>query len=327
MVANIIEELQQLAEIPSFEETIETEYTETVDYCDVLQMNITRKCNLVCKHCHVSCGPHRTEEMSREVIDACMSFAQAQKVSTIDITGGAPEMNTNFEYLLRKAVDTCKHVIVRSNLTVLLQEEYKHLPELYAELGVEVVCSLPHYRAKDMDRVRGEGSFMQAIEVLHKLNALGYGRDERLVLNMVYNPAGAFFPPKQEAMEAEYKQRLKEDFDIDFNYLYTITNNPIGRFGEFLIKSGNLSRYMNKLHGAFNPSAAASMMCRFQISVDYDGKVYDCDFNLASNQPILSEETIFDFVGRPYEKRRICLNKHCFACTAGAGSSCGGTTA
>lgn len=320
-MANMIEEFHALSEIPPFEKTIDLQFMDTVDHCDVLQMNITRKCNLACKHCHVSCGPARTEEMSKEVIDACMTFAREQKVQTIDITGGAPEMNSNFEYLVREAAKACGHVIVRSNLTVLLKEEYQHLPELYAEQGVEIVCSLPHYRAKDMDKVRGAGAFDGAIEVLHKLNALGYGKDERLVLNMVYNPAGAFFPPDQAAMEAEYKVRLKEDFDVEFNSLYTLYNNPLGRFGEFLVRSRNLSKYMKKLYDAFNADTVEAMMCRFQISVDHDGKVYDCDFNLAAEMPIVSQETIFDFVGKPYKVRKIRMDKHCYACTAGAGSS------
>ena len=186
---------------------------------------------------------------------------------------------------------------------------------------MELVCSLPHYRAKDMDKVRGEGTFNQAIEVLHTLNELGYGRVERLVLNMVYNPAGAFFPPEQEAMQAEYKERLKEDFDIDFNSLFTLYNNPLGRFGDFLVRSRNLKKYMKKLYEAFNEETAPAMMCRFQISVDYDGSVYDCDFNLAAELPIVSREKIFDFARKPYKVRKIRMDKHCYACTAGAGSS------
>lgn len=320
-MTDMIEEFHKLDEVPPFQEAIDARFMETADRCDVLQMNITRKCNLACKHCHVGCGPSRTEEMPRDVIDACLAFAREQKVHTIDITGGAPELNSSFEYLVSEAVKICSHVIVRTNLTVLLEERFRHLPEFYAEQGVEIVCSLPHYRAKDMDKVRGAGTFSQAIEVLHELNELGYGRDERLVLNMVYNPAGAFFPPDQVAMEAEYKVRLKEDFDIDFNSLYTLYNNPLGRFGEFLVRSRNLSKYMKKLYNAFNEDTVEAMMCRFQISVDHDGRVYDCDFNLAADLPVLSKETIFDLLGKPYSARIIRMDKHCYACTAGAGSS------
>ncbi|MDD6096832.1 MAG: arsenosugar biosynthesis radical SAM protein ArsS [Firmicutes bacterium] len=320
-MANMIEEFSRIKDIPPFQQTVQPCFMSTADSCDVLQMNITRKCNLACKHCHLGCGPARDEEMPENVIDACISFAREQGVGTIDITGGAPELNSSFEYIVREATKVTSHVIVRTNLTVLLDEKYSHLPEFYAEQGVELVCSLPHYRARDMDRVRGDGSFDQAIKVLRGLNEIGYGRDERLVLNMVYNPAGAFFPPDQASMEAEYKVKLKEDFDIDFNSLYTLYNNPLGRFGDFLVKSRNLTKYMRKLYDAFNPDAAESMMCRFQISVDHDGRVFDCDFNLAADLPVYSGETIFDLLGKPYSTRRIRMDKHCYACTAGAGSS------
>lgn len=320
-MADMLEEFHKLDGIPEFQKIVDPSCMRTIDRCEVLQMNITRKCNLACKHCHVGGGPGRSEEMSRKVIDACMSFAREQNVATIDITGGSPEMNSNFEYLVHSATEICGHVIVRSNLTVLLENGFQHLPEFYAENGVEIICSLPHYRAREMDKVRGDGTFGKAIDVLHKLNQLGYGRDEGLVLNMVYNPAGAFFPPDQSAMELEYKERLKADFDIDFNSLYTIYNNPLGRFGDFLVRSRNLQMYMKKLYDAFNPDAAESLMCRSQISVDYDGRLYDCDFNLAAELPILSGETIFDYVGKPYKKRTIRVDKHCYACTAGAGSS------
>ncbi|MBQ0005658.1 MAG: arsenosugar biosynthesis radical SAM protein ArsS [Clostridiales bacterium] len=318
---DIIREFHKLNSIPAFQTMVDPQYLSTVDYCDVLQMNITRKCNLVCKHCHVDAGPHRKEEMSRDTIDACMSFAKEQKVRTIDITGGAPELCTDFEYLVSRATEICEHVIVRTNLTIMLDEGYRHLPAFYAEKGVELVCSLPHYRAKDVDKVRGDGTFIACIEVLHKLNDLGYGRNPNLVLNMVYNPAGAFFPPNQESMEAEYKVRLKEDFDIEFNSLFTLYNNPMGRFGQFLIRSRNMEKYMTKLYDAFNEETVESMMCRYQISVDHDGTVYDCDFNLAAELPLIEPATIHDFVGKPYRARKIMMDKHCYACTAGAGSS------
>ena len=223
----------------------------------------------------------------------CIQFAREQQVQTIDITGGAPEMNP----------------------------EYEHLIEFYARQKVEIVCSLPYYRADQMDRVRGTGTFDGAIQVLQKLNTLGYGKNPELVLNMVYNPAGAFFPPDQTAMELEYKEHLAADFGIAFNSLYTLYNNPMGRFGAFLRRSGNLSGYMKKLYDAFNPATVEALMCRFQISVDYDGKLYDCDFNLAAGLPIFSKETISDWIGKPYTARKIRMDKHCYACTAGAGSS------
>lgn len=294
---------------------------DTEEYLDVLQMNIGRKCNLICKHCHVNAGPVRTEEMSREVMDDCLAFAKEQKIATIDITGGAPEMNPNLEYLIEESSKICNHVIVRTNLVILLDEAYKYLIEVYAKNKVEIVCSLPYYRAAEMDKVRGDGSFDKAIEVLRCLNATGYGKSPELVLNMVYNPAGAFFPPDQEAMEKEYKQRLFTDFGIKFNNLYTLYNNPMGRFGAFLRNSGNLKRYMKKLFDAFNADTVEALMCRTQISVDYDGQLYDCDFNLAAGLTVIGEQKISDVTGKPYQVRKIRMDKHCYACTAGAGSS------
>ncbi len=321
-----MEDLQALTAIPGFEENVMEEYCYTAEKMDVMQINVGRLCNLACKHCHVEAGPNRTEVMSREVMEACLKVAKNWKIETIDITGGAPEMNPNFEWLIDEACKVCDHVIVRSNLVILEEEKYRHLPKFYADHKVEVVCSLPYYRAKEMDRVRGEGTFDAAIRVIRILNELGYGKDESLVLNMVYNPAGAFFPPEQGAMEREYKQKLSADFGVVFNNLFTITNNPTGRFEGFLRRSGNLESYMQKLYDAFNAATVPTMMCRFQLSVGYDGKVYDCDFNQAAELPVLSGKTIFDFACEPYEKRRICFGKHCYGCTAGQGSSCGGAT-
>lgn len=319
---DIIKDFHDLTEIPPFQQMIpDKKYMDTEEYLDVLQMNIGRKCNLICKHCHVNAGPMRTEEMSREVMDACLTFAKEQKIATIDITGGAPEMNPNLEYLIEESSKICNHVIVRTNLVILLDEAYKYLIEVYAKNKVEIVCSLPYYRAAEMDKVRGDGSFDKAIEVLRCLNATGYGKSPELVLNMVYNPAGAFFPPDQEAMEKEYKQRLFTDFGIKFNNLYTLYNNPMGRFGAFLRNSGNLKRYMKKLFDAFNADTVEALMCRTQISVDYDGQLYDCDFNLAAGLPVIGEQKISDVTGKPYQVRKIRMDKHCYACTAGAGSS------
>lgn len=319
---DIIKDFHDLTEIPPFQQMIpDKKYMDTEEYLDVLQMNIGRKCNLICKHCHVNAGPMRTEEMSREVMDDCLTFAKEQKIATIDITGGAPEMNPNLEYLIEESSKICNHVIVRTNLVILLEEAYKYLIEVYAKNKVEIVCSLPYYRAAEMDKVRGDGSFDKAIEVLRCLNATGYGKSPELVLNMVYNPAGAFFPPDQEAMEKEYKQRLFTDFGIKFNNLYTLYNNPMGRFGAFLRNSGNLKRYMKKLFDAFNADTVEALMCRTQISVDYDGQLYDCDFNLAAGLPVIGEQKISDVTGKPYQVRKIRMDKHCYACTAGAGSS------
>lgn len=319
---DIIKDFHELTEIPVFQEMVpDKKYMDTEEHLDVLQMNIGRKCNLLCKHCHVNAGPARTEEMSKEVMDACLTFAKEQNIATIDITGGAPEMNPHLEYLIEESSRICNHVIIRTNLVILLEEEYEQLMEVYAKNKVEIVCSLPYYRAAEMDKVRGEGSFDKAIEVIKHLNAIGYGRNPELVLNMVYNPAGAFFPPDQEAMEKEYKQKLSQDFGIEFNSLYTLYNNPMGRFGAFLQRSGNLKRYMKKLFDAFNADTVGALMRRTQISVDYDGQLYDCDFNLAAGIPVVGNQKIFDVTGKPYQVRKIRMDKHCYACTAGAGSS------
>ena len=316
---DIIKDFHELTEIPVFQEMVpDKKYMDTEEHLDVLQMNIGRKCNLFCKHCHVNAGPARTEEMSKEVMDACLTFAKEQNIATIDITGGAPEMNPHLEYLIEESSRICNHVIIRTNLVILLEEEYEQLMEVYEKNKVEIVCSLPYYRAAEMDKVRGEGSFDKAIEVIKHLNAIGYGRNPELVLNMVYNPAGAFFPPDQEE---EYKQKLSQDFGIEFNSLYTLYNNPMGRFGAFLQRSGNLKRYMKKLFDAFNADTVGALMCRTQISVDYDGQLYDCDFNLAAGIPVVGNQKIFDVTGKPYQVRKIRMDKHCYACTAGAGSS------
>ena len=292
----------------------------------VLQVNVGRMCNLACKHCHVEAGPHRTETMSKEVMEACLRAYSNWGFQTIDITGGAPEMNPNFRWFVEEACKICDHVIVRTNMVILLEEGYTDLPEFYAKNKVEINVSMPHYKARTMNRQRGNEVFERSIEVLKKLNSLGYGRDSELVLNMVYNPAGAFFPPDQAAMEKEYKAALSRDYGIEFNNLFCITNNPIGRFGQFLVNSGNFEGYMSKLHGAFNPATLENMMCRFQISVGWDGRLYDCDFNQAADMEISTRETIFDIAAKPYSPRPIVFDKHCYACTAGAGSSCGGTT-
>ena len=319
---DIIKDFHELTEIPVFQEMVpDKKYMDTEEHLDVLQMNIGRKCNLLCKHCHVNAGPARTEEMSKEVMDACLTFAKEQNIATIDITGGAPEMNPHLEYLIEESSRICNHVIIRTNLVILLEEEYEQLMEVYTKNKVEIVCSLPYYRAAEMDKVRGEGSFDKAIEVIKHLNAIGYGRNPELVLNMVYNPAGAFFPPDQEAMEKEYKQKLLQDFGIEFNSLYTLYNNPMGRFGAFLQRSGNLKRYMKKLFDAFNADTVGALMCRTQISVDYNGQLYDCDFNLAAGIPVVGNQKIFDVTGKLYQVRKIRMDKHCYACTAGAGSS------
>ncbi|MGN1166525.1 MAG: arsenosugar biosynthesis radical SAM (seleno)protein ArsS [Lachnospiraceae bacterium] len=323
----IREEFGKLSQIPEFEECVEDKSLLETAEMSVLQVNVGRLCNLACKHCHVEAGPNRTEIMEKDVFEACLKVYKEWGFSTIDITGGAPEMNPHFRWFVEEATKICAHVIVRTNLTIMLEEGYEDLPEFYAGHKVNVVCSLPHYKAKNSERQRGTGTFEKSIEVLKKLNALGYGKDPELQLDMVYNPGGAFFPPEQAAIEREYKEHLGQDYGIVFNNLFTITNNPIGRFGNFLIRTDNMGNYMKKLYEAFNPAAVPGMMCRFQLSVGWDGRLYDCDFNQALDMPIETGENIKDLPGKPYKKRRICVDKHCFACTAGQGSSCGGSTA
>lgn len=322
-----MENLEALQTVPAFETMIkDPELKFTTGQLEVMQINVGKRCNLACKHCHVEAGPGRTEAMEKEVMEAVLLVCREQQAATIDITGGAPEMNPDFEWLVEEACAICSHVIVRTNLVILTEEGYEHLPKFYADHKVEVVCSLPYYRAKEMDRVRGDGTFDKAIRVIRQLNELGYGKKPELVLNMVYNPSGAFFPPVQSAMEREYKAKLMADYGIVFNQLFTITNNPTGRFGAFLRRSGNLESYMEKLYASFNEATLPGLMCRYQMSVGYDGTVYDCDFNQAAELPARSGKTIFDYVGIEYKKREICFGKHCYGCTAGQGSSCGGAT-
>ena len=321
------EEFKKLAQIPDFQDSVEDKELLMTDKMSVLQINVGRLCNLACKHCHVEAGPNRTEVMGRDVLEDCLKLYREWGFQTIDITGGAPEMNPHFRWFVEEAVKVCPDVMVRSNLTVMLEEGYEDLPEFYAANKVTVICSMPHYKAKNSNKQRGEGTFEKSIQVLKRLNALGYGKDPELTLNMVFNPGGAFFPPEQSAMEKEYKEHLGSEYGIVFNHLFTITNNPIGRFGAFLTRTGNMEGYLTKLYDAFNPGAVAGMMCRSQLSVGWDGRVYDCDFNQAVDLPIEGVDHMKDLVGKPYEKRRRRLDKHCYACTAGQGSSCGGCTA
>lgn len=323
---NTLEHLDKLEDIPAFQSKIEDgELKMTLPSLDNMQINVGTLCNLACKHCHMESSPDSANVMSKETLEACLNVYINNDFETIDITGGAPEMNPNFQWFVEEAAKVSSRIIVRTNLVILLEEGYKHLLDLYAKHKIEVVASLPYYSAKDTNRQRGEKVFERSIEVLKKLNDLGYGKDPELVLNLVYNPGGAFLPPQQDAIEAEYKKKLSTEFDIVFNNLLTITNNPVGRFYNFLDRSGNLEGYMSKLHGAFNSGTLSNMMCRNQISVGWDGKVYDCDFNQVVDLPINSQEnTIFDLLDKKIDKREIAFGKHCYACTAGQGSSCAG---
>ena len=296
----------------------------------VLQMNVGKRCNQACHHCHVDAGPDRSEVMTDAVVDAVLDVLRSSGIPTLDITGGAPELHPRFREIVQRARALDRHVIDRCNLTITTLPNYADLPEFFAEHHVEVIASLPSYAASQTDRQRGDGVFELSIAALRRLNALGYGRDgSGLVLNLVTNPVGAFLPAGQASLEAEWQRELKRRYDIEFNRLFTITNMPISRYLEWLERSGNLESYMTKLANAFNPAAVDGLMCRFTLSVGWDGRLYDCDFNqmldlgLSNGAP----QTIHDLQsGQALLQRSIVTGPHCFGCTAGAGSSCGGAT-
>ncbi len=293
----------------------------------VFQINVGKLCNQTCRHCHVDAGPDRTESMTRDTAEQCIQALAQTDIPTVDITGGAPELNPNFRWLVEQAHALGRHVLDRCNLSVLLLPSQADLGEFLAKHRVEVVASLPSYQAGQTNAQRGEGIFEKSIEALRLLNRLGYGQpDSGLLLNLVYNPTGAFLPPKQEAIEAQFRKELLARQGVSFNHLYTITNMPISRFLEFLLESGNYEQYMERLANAFNPTAAASVMCHHTISVSWDGRLYDCDFNQMLDLPISQSRPahIRDFDQVQLAQRQIVTNNHCYGCTAGAGSSCGG---
>jgi len=343
------------------------ELLHTAERLDTLQLNIGLRCNLACRHCHVEAGPERTEEMSRATMEACLKAFARGGFKTIDITGGAPELNPEYHWLVSSAAAAVrgKHtggkpldgerrgdrqassekshgekqpcgsgtVIVRTNLVILTVPTYHDLPAFWAEHGVEVVASLPSYEQRATDRQRGEGVFAAAIEGLQLLNAAGYGtgtcnaKGEPLVLNLVLNPGGAFLPPAQASAEREFKQALGNRYGVTFDSLLAITNAPGGRFRDFLLSRGLLESYMRRLSDAFNPATVSNIMCRTQLSVSWDGRLYDCDFNQAVNLPIEEPKTIEAVAEQGIKPRKLSLDDHCYVCCAGAGSSCGGTTA
>ena len=293
----------------------------------VLQLNVGKLCNQTCRHCHVDAGPDRSETMTRATAELCLRALAATAIPTVDITGGAPELNPNFRWLVEQARALGRHVIDRCNLSLLLLPSQADLAAFLARHQVEVIASLPYFRAAQTDAQRGAGVFDKSIRALQLLNAAGYGRaDSGLALNLVHNPVGAFLPPQQSAIEAQFRHALARDHGIVFNRLYTITNMPISRFLEFLVETGNLEGYMARLVNAFNPAAAAGVMCRDTLSVGWDGTLYDCDFNQMLDLPLVPElpRHIRDFDPDRLSDRRIVTGSHCYGCTAGAGSSCGG---
>ena len=304
----------------------------------VLQINVGKLCNQTCRHCHVDAGPDRREIMTAETAAECIAALEKTSIPTVDITGGAPELNPNFRWLVERARALGRHVMDRSNLTVLLLPSQEDLAGFLACHEVEIVASLPYFTAERTDAQRGDKVFDKSIGGMRLLNSLGYGDPEsRLKLNLVYNPVGAFLPPAQHAVEADFRRELGKRYGVRFNSLYTITNMPISRFLEFLLRSGNFERYIEKLVSAYNPAAAAGVMCRYTLSVGWDGTLYDCDFNQMLELPVNHGllRSIRDYAdGSPVHSlehllggREIVNGQHCFGCTAGAGSSCSGSMA
>jgi radical SAM/Cys-rich protein len=296
---------------------------------EVLQINVGKLCNQTCRHCHVDAGPDRRESMTAAVAEACLDLLRRSDIPTLDITGGAPEMIPDFRYFVLEAKKSGARVIVRHNLTVMFEPGNEDLPEFFARNEVEVVSSLPYFLEQQTDAQRGDGVFEKSIEALKRLNAVGYGiAGSGLTLNLVYNPVGAFLPPEQAAIESDFKRELGTRYGILFNNLYTITNMPIARFLDWLRRSGNEEGYMQKLVNAFNPATVEGLMCRNTLSVDWLGRLYDCDFNQMLEIPVsINQTTIRDFSPEVFYGRKIATGAHCFGCTAGAGSSCGGTVA
>jgi radical SAM/Cys-rich protein len=332
-LASSTEQLKLLASstsVPSFETQLNQAslFPLHATGITVFQINVGKLCNQTCRHCHVDAGPDRRESMSREIAALCIQALAKTDIPTVDITGGAPELNPNFRWLVEQSRALGRHVMDRCNLSVLLLPSQSDLAQFLASHQVEVVASLPYYRASQTDAQRGDGVFAKSIDGLRMLNALGYGQEGTgLSLNLVYNPVGAFLPPKQEAIESQFKKELRNRHGIEFNHLYTITNMPISRFLEFLIESGNYEGYMERLANAFNPAAAARVMCRYTLSVGWDGTLYDCDFNQMLDLPVNhgAPSHIRDFDPAQLHQRQIVTRNHCYGCTAGSGSSCGGT--
>ena len=319
--------------LPKFEEKLQNIglYPLKPTQIDIFQVNVGKMCNQTCKHCHVDAGPDRKEIMTKETLKQCLEVLANTPIGTVDITGGAPEMNPHFRWFVEACTQLGKKVMVRCNLTIIVAHaKYEDLPEFYAKHQVEVVSSLPFYNADRTDRQRGKGVFENSIKALKMLNDVGYGKENTgLKLHLVYNPTGAFLPATQSSLEQQFKKALSEEFDIHFNQLFAISNMPISRFLDYLLKSGNYEDYMEKLVQAFNPEAAQQVMCRNTISIGWDGGIYDCDFNQMLELPVEEKapQHIKDFDLEKLQSRNIVLNQHCYGCTAGAGSSCQGAVA
>jgi radical SAM/Cys-rich protein len=298
---------------------------------EILQVNVGKLCNLTCMHCHVNAGPKRKEIMTRETVDRIIDWFASTEIPTLDLTGGAPEMIPNFRYFIEevKELQPSRHVIDRCNLTILRERGYEDLAEFLAARKIEIIASMPCYSAENVNAQRGEGVFEGSIAALKLLNSLDYGINPELPLHLVYNPVGAFLPSSQDQLESDYKRELKKHFEIVFNKLYALTNLPIGRFASYLRRNGKLEEYMQLLVHAFNPATISGLMCRNTISVGWRGEVYDCDFNQQLGMQWSGNAGskllfLWDIDPNFLEDREIMTGDHCFGCTAGAGSSCGG---
>jgi radical SAM/Cys-rich protein len=323
----------QNGELPTFKTKISesSQFPLKAKKLEILQINVGYMCNQVCEHCHVDAGPDRKEIMTRDTMRQCLEVIKTSGAHTLDLTGGAPEMNPDFRWFVEEAAKVgIKDFIVRSNLTIIrANKKYYDLPEFFKKHNVHVVSSMPHWTRGKTDKQRGEGVFDMSIKALQELNAVGYGMpDSNLRLDLVYNPSGAFLPGDQMSMEKDFKKALMEDFGIQFHNLFAITNLPIARFLDYLIASENYEDYMYQLVEAYNPAAVANVMCTNTISISWDGYLFDCDFNQMLELPVNSKSKhISEFNEELLEGRNIVISQHCYGCTAGAGSSCQGVVA
>lgn len=309
-----------------FEDKILSVQPEPMTACgiEVLQVNLGYKCNMLCRHCHIGAGPDRKEEMGGETVEAVLEILREGKTGILDITGGAPELNPHFTYLVEEGKKIGSHIIVRTNLTVFFEEGIEDLDVFYGKNSVEVIASLPYYTENEVDRIRGKGTFQKSITAIEKLNRVGYGNGTSgRKLNLVYNPGGNFFAPPQGRLEEDYKRELRKRFGVVFDRLFAFTNMPIGRFKSHLMRTSNLEKYMDKLAAAFNPETLSGLMCRHLINVGWDGRLYDCDFNQILGLAIDSDgpQHIRHYDYAKIARRKITVGDHCYGCTAGQGST------
>jgi radical SAM/Cys-rich protein len=319
-------------QLPTFQDQLKkiNQWPLAPSKLEIFQVNLGYMCNQVCAHCHVDAGPDRKEIMTRETMQHCLAAIARSGAHTLDLTGGAPEMNPDFRWFVEEAAKIgIQDFIVRCNLTIIVaNKKYNDLPEFFAKHRVHVVSSLPYYEVGKTDRQRGEGVFQKSIDALKMLNAQGYGMpDSSLRLDLVYNPSGAFLPNNQKGLEADFKAALLRDFGIHFHQLFAITNMPISRYLEYLIASDNYEEYMDTLVSAFNPQAVSQVMCRNTVSIGWDGQIYDCDFNQMLQLPCaMKAKHVSELMPEQWNARSIVVASHCYGCTAGSGSSCQGTT-